>query len=208
MILGSGSAVISGAQTQSYNIDIGSGNFNINGLSGDGVIDMGSGYGTIAYKEYNGDCKVDIGSGTLKLYVPEESNIEIGADIGSGSVNIDASGVSTKLNSSNDDEPVIIGNGEHPLFVDMGSGRVYVFDLSAYTKPVINEIVIPEENSPQSSIQQIGSVIIVDENTSIVSGIEIAEVIPSVIPGGSDQPEFSSTFIDNATMEGTDTATL
>lgn len=209
VILGSGSAVISGTQTQNYNIDIGSGNFNINGLSGEGVIDMGSGSGSIAYKEYNGDCTVDIGSGTLKLYVPEDSNIGIGADIGSGSVNIDACGVSTKLNSSHDDEPVIIGNGEHSLFVDMGSGRVSVFDLSAYTKPIINEIVIPEdENAPQSSIQNISGVTIVDGDTSIISGIEIAEVIPSAIPGGSEQPEFSSTFIDTAVMEGTGTATL
>lgn len=198
LTLGSGSAVVSGIQTQNYNIDIGSGSFNINGLSGSGQIDMGSGSGSVAYKEYNRDCTVDMCSGSLKLYVPEDSSMAISADIGSGSVNVDACGISTKLNSNNDDESVIIGSGEHSLFVDMGSGRVSVFDRSAYSEPVIKDIVIPADEGASSSIRNVDSVTIVDGDTSVISGIVIAEVIPSVIPGGSEQPEFSSTFIDSA----------
>ncbi len=209
VILGSGSAVISGAQTQNYNIDIGSGSFNINDLSGDGVIDMGSGSGSVAYKEYNGECKVDMGSGSLKLYVPEDSSMEIIADIGSGSVNVDACGINTKLNSNNDDESVVIGSGDHPLFVDMGSGRVSVLDRSAYSEPVIKDIVIPEDEVPQSSIQNIDSVTIVDGTLQSGTGsIEFAEIIPPIILEGSESTEFSSTFIDPAIKEGTGTAIL
>lgn len=140
--LGSGKAVISGMQTEDYRIDIGSGSFNINDLSGTGTINMGSGSGSIAYKEYNGSCKIDMGSGSLKLYLPEDSSMRVSADIGSGSVSVDACGVSAKLTSHSDDDPVIIGDGEYDLFVDMGSGHVSVFDRSAYSEPVIKGIII------------------------------------------------------------------
>ncbi|MDE7230338.1 MAG: DUF4097 domain-containing protein [Oscillospiraceae bacterium] len=202
--LGSGSTVISGMQTESYNIDIGSGTFNINDLSGTGVINMGSGSGSVAYKEYNRDCTVDMGSGSLKLYVPEDSSMVISADIGSGSVNVDACGISSKLNSNNDDESVVIGSGEHSLFVDMGSGRVSVFDRSAYSEPVIKDIVIPADEASSSSIRNvdgIDSVTIVDG--TMQSGIGSAEIIPPIILGGSGSPEFSSTFIDSAITSGT-----
>lgn len=155
--LGSGSAVFSGMQTEHYRLDIGSGSFNINDLSGDGTIEMGSGSGSIAYKEYNGGCKIDMGSGSLKLYVPEDSSMEVSAAIGSGSVSVDACGASVKLTSNRDDDPVTIGDGEYELFVDMGSGHVSVLDRSAYSEPTIKEIVISsyedETNSSSSSSQ-------------------------------------------------------
>lgn len=206
LTLGSGNAVISGIQTESYKIDIGSGNFNINGLSGNGFIDMGTGSGSIAYKDYNGDCELNMGSGTITLYVPEDSNMKVTADIGSGSVKVDACGVKGSLTHQNDDDPVIIGSGEYFLDVDMGSGHVSVRDRSAYSEPVIKEIVIPEDDAPSSSILNIDSVTIVDG--TVQSSIESATIIPPVILEGSDSPEFSSTFIDPALKEGTGTAIL
>lgn len=140
--LGSGKAVISGAQAEHYDIDIGSGSFDINGLSGYGIINMGSGSGSIAYKEYNGGCDLDIGSGNLRLFFPENSSVEINADIGSGKISIDACDIKADINSHNDDEYFHLGDGEYPLNIEMGSGKISILDLSEYAAPEITTIVI------------------------------------------------------------------
>lgn len=140
--LGSGKAVVSGAQTKRYNIDIGSGSFDISGLMGVGNIDMGSGTGSVAYKEFDSSGSLDMGSGSLKMYVPENSSITVGASIGSGAVEIDACGVKKTITSKNDDETVIFGDGDHDLGLFLGSGKVSVLDLSQYKEPVIEAILI------------------------------------------------------------------
>ena len=49
LTLGSGSAYVKGVRPQNYTLDIGSGWFDIDGLMGQGSVDMGSGSGTISF---------------------------------------------------------------------------------------------------------------------------------------------------------------
>lgn len=191
--LGSGSALISGMQTGTYNIDIGSGSFEFNDLSGRGHINMGSGKGTIAYKEYNGDGNIDFGSGSLTLYLPEDGGAVLYPEIGSGSIDIDACGLSTKITSKNHGENVAIGSGDCELNVDMGSGHITIRDRSAYTEPVIEEIVITDtdpgsgDNSSSSYIGSDAEVISGDSSVETTS-TAVTEVIPPEAPDAPDAP--------------------
>lgn len=129
--LGSGSASINNAQTTFYYLDIGSGTLDIGGLTGYGSIDMGSGKCNVIYAEYgdgknsgNG-AKIDMGSGLLSLYVPEDSGIDLHTDIGSGYVEIDALGVKEKFTG---DKSITLGRGGSSMMIDMGSGKVSILD--------------------------------------------------------------------------------
>lgn len=139
--LGSGSAIINNMQTRAYRINIGSGSFDFNGLSGCGSIDMGSGKGNIAFYEntaqYSG--RLDMGSGNLTVFLPDEYGCALDMDIGSGSIDIDAYG---KKATFKDDDYTELGNddGSGSSFeIDMGSGKVYIRNTSAYTMPEMFE---------------------------------------------------------------------
>lgn len=139
--LGSGSAVIGNMQTKAYYINIGSGSFNFYGLSGNGNIDMGSGKGSIAYDRdasvYSGG--LDMGSGNLSMYFPDEYGFALEMDFGSGSVDVNAYGIKKTYN---DYDYIDLGNadGSGSRFdIDMGSGKVYVRNTSAYTVPLMFE---------------------------------------------------------------------
>lgn len=138
--LGSGSAVLNNAQADSYDIDIGSGHFDINGLSGVGHINMGSGSGSIAYAEIPsddyGERTVDIGSGTMNLFFPDDRGFELYPSIGSGSISIDAYGIQKKLTSHS--ESITLGNEASSFYyMEMGSGKVKIKNTSEYSAPVM-----------------------------------------------------------------------
>lgn len=168
LTLGSGTAVFDGMETEYFDIDIGSGKFNLNRLGGYGRIDMGSGKGEISFVEvpvsYRGDYTkhIDMGSGNLTLYFPENGGITIdNMDIGTGKVDINAYGAEKTFNSSNCDEveEVVLGEGGGDLYIDMGSGNLAIRDSSAYTAPeIISEFIItsvPDESgsASESSIE-------------------------------------------------------
>lgn len=199
--LGSGSAVISGMQTESYRIDIGSGKFDINGISGEGEIEMSSGSGSIAYKEYNGDGELDIGSGSIKLYLPDNSSVEINADVSSGSVSVDACGVKNTITSQRDDETVCIGDGEYSLVVDMSSGHASILDMHTYPAPVIEEIVISSYYDDTSSSDTVSS------SSSSRQTEQSTDIILPATAESSEPDSFSSTELD-ITDEGENTAQL
>lgn len=144
--VGSGSTVISNMQTKHYNIELGSGHYDLSGLSGSGEIDMGSGNGSIAYSdfvdffdEYNNHeteiCGLNMGSGTLNLYFPDNSGCYLYADIGSGSINVNAYGVEKKLTQSSDENELILGENSNTLYynINMGSGKINIRNTSEYT---------------------------------------------------------------------------
>ncbi len=144
--VGSGSAVISNMQTERYDIDLGSGKYNFNGLSGYGEINMGSGNGSIAYSKFHEEyddgsdvCDLNMGSGTLNLYFPDDSGCLLYTEIGSGSVNINAYGIEKKLTQNSDDEELIIGDNDNYQYynINMGSGKVNIRNTSEYTMPTL-----------------------------------------------------------------------
>ncbi len=164
--LGSGSAVIGNMQTRSHYINIGSGDFNFYGLSGHGEINMGSGKGSIAYdKLENEDLnQLDMGSGNLSLYLPDDYGCALDMEFGSGSVDVDAYGVKKTFN---EDESINLGNVEdndNAFYIDMGSGKVYVRNMSAYTVPLMFE-------GRPGNVEELGMVkgIVIDGNGELVT---------------------------------------
>ena len=146
VVVGSGSAVISNMQTERYDIDLGSGKYNFNGLSGYGEINMGSGNGSIAYSKFHEEyddgsdvCDLNMGSGMLNLYFPDDSGCLLYTEIGSGSVNINAYGIEKKLTQNSDDEELIIGDNDNYQYynINMGSGKVNIRNTSEYTMPTL-----------------------------------------------------------------------
>lgn len=145
--VGSGTSVISNMQTKRYKIDLGSGHYDFNGLSGYGEIDMGSGSGSIAYSRFMGSehddcgdvCHLNIGSGSLDLYFPDDEGCYLYTDIGSGIINVNAYGVEKKFTHSSADELSLGDVNDRCYYIDMGSGKVNVRNTSEYTMPTMFE---------------------------------------------------------------------
>lgn len=146
--VGSGTSIISNMQTRRYKIDLGSGHYDFNGLSGYGEIDMGSGNGSIAYSRFMGSehddcgdvCHLNIGSGLLDLYFPDDEGCHLYTDIGSGIINVNAYGVEKKFTHSSDDDELSLGDvNDRYYYVDMGSGKVNIRNTSEYTMPTMFE---------------------------------------------------------------------
>lgn len=121
MQMGSGSADISGINTQRYQIDIGSGNFNVNGINGSGEINMGSGNGTINYSELNGDAHYDVASGNLKIGLKSDASARIESRIGSGNVKVNIGDEEKKMGKK---DHFTLNGGKNTITVELGSGNV------------------------------------------------------------------------------------
>lgn len=128
---GSGKCEIALLSCKKYDIDIGSGTYDIRGLGGSGKFNMGSGSGTIAFADVTGKNHVDVGSGTLSVYIPENADAVIKADIGSGKVNLNACGKNTSMQ---DDKNITLGAGTGELNIDLGSGRVDIADIAVISE--------------------------------------------------------------------------
>ncbi len=182
--LGSGKANVKNMRASSFNIDVGSGSFNITGLSGSGVLDMGSGVGTLVLGKECESLEADIGSGSLDIYL-EETGASIFTDIGSGSVNVDAYGTKVKLGMNDDDLSVTVGSGAAGININMGSGSVDI--LEAANAPAL-ELSIPEsEGSGAAVILGTASSSLSEQCLPIVTETEIAEVSES--PEAPTAPE-------------------
>ncbi len=123
--MGSGYVEIRDLPTNEYYIDIGSGSFKIGDLYGSGCFNMGSGSGTLNFSQINGDNTIEVSSGSLSVEIPEDTNAQFMAEIGSGGVKVDA--CNQKLNLHDDFDGMSFGSGENGLiYVDLGSGSVSV----------------------------------------------------------------------------------
>lgn len=206
--LGSGTAVFSGMESKSFDIDIGSGNFTLDRLSGTGEIDMGSGKGSICFVDReeteNGRNmhKIDIGSGNLTLYYPENGGVVLYSDIGSGKIDIDGFDYKKTINSSNCDElnQFVTGNGAVDLKVDMGSGMVTIKDSSSYTAPEITsefKVYPSKDNGIASGYQDVTIVSGTDsEITVIIDDGELAET--GILSEGGEFPGLEIAQVDPA----------
>lgn len=213
--LGSGRAVIANMQTNSYKIDIGSGSFDFSGLTGSGEIDMGSGNGSIAYvsnadNDYpHGyiDGYLDMGSGNLTAYFPDEGGLEVTADIGSGSVDIDAFDLKRLLRISDSGKSVKLGDPDDSSFfnIDMGSGKVNIRNTSEYTAPEMFE-------GRPSNVDELGAVygIVIGpngiqiDNASEISQADIFSSSSSSVNAASD-PEYVSKDETDTSVISSDT---
>lgn len=185
--LGSGSAVLSGMESKSFNIRIGSGSFTLDRVSGDGEIDMGSGKGSIYFcdrpENENNEAKheLDMGSGNLTLYYPEDGGVTLDSDFGSGKIEIDAFDYKKTINNSNYNgaEAFVMGTGLVKLDADMGSGTVTIKDTKSYSAPeIVSEFKIypAKDNTIMSSYQQVTIITGTElDPVDIIGGAEFAE---------------------------------
>ena len=203
LTLGSGSAVFSGMESDRFDIDIGSGSFTLDRLSGSGAIDMGSGKGSIYFcdKPENDDDEIEqelsMGSGNLTLYYPEDGGVTLDCTFGSGKIEIDGFDHKKTLNNSNygENNHFVMGTGAIELDADMGSGTVTIKDTKSYSAPeIISEFKIYSsvDNAAASSIRDV--LIITDSDQVLGEIIDNSEFTETgILPGGEipNSPYFS-----------------
>lgn len=126
--IGSGSLKMDTSKTERFDIEMGSGKFEVNGLSGSGSIDVSSGIGTARFSDAGGinGTELELSSGRLSVYLPNDTNAQINTDISSGSVDVDCCGVKEKLRS--DDEFVILGKGGAEIDANVSSGKLSILE--------------------------------------------------------------------------------
>ena len=132
--LGSGYAKITNAGSEEFDLDIGSGKFEINGISGEGSIQMGSGYGSISYLDVNNYTEIDMGSGNLDIKLPKNITAVADMDIGSGVVDVNYGGTNKAYHES---DSIIIGekygylsdDDVRRFSIDMGSGHISIEEM-------------------------------------------------------------------------------
>lgn len=129
--IGSGSVKLKNCGTAEYAISMGSGNFDVSGLTGAGEINIGSGSGSADFAAIDPrGSSIDVSSGSLKVYIPQDGGAKIEADVSSGSVLYDCCGASGKLK---DGQSVTFGKGGGSFKVDISSGKVSFLDSKKYT---------------------------------------------------------------------------
>ncbi len=147
--MGSGYAEIRDLPTKEYYIDIGSGSFKIGDLYGSGCFDMGSGSGTLNFSQIKGDNTIEVSSGSLNVEIPQDTNAQFMADIGSGGVKVDACG--QKFNLHDDFDGMSFGSGENGLiYLDLGSGSVSITnnDFTSEIAAVVEDKQYPVTTIP------------------------------------------------------------
>lgn len=201
--IGSGKVCVTNMLADYYDIDIGSGKFVVSGLKGYGKIDFGSGKGSVFYSEFGGkdnhssDHDVDMGSGTLDMYLPEEASAYVNADVGSGYVNIDALGTNKKITSNNDEDVILIGSYSDStgmLDIDMGSGSVNIYDSSDDAlNSLIAEYAVEEPKIPPKS----------DDNAAVVESTTNIpfDVSSSSIPDENSDGESGDTTVSSSSED-------
>ena len=172
-------------ESDRFDIDIGSGNFTLDRLSGNGEIDMGSGKGSIFFCDKpNVDVikhELDMGSGNLTLYYPEDGGLILSNDIGSGKIEIDGFDHKKTLTGSSQDglNQFAMGNGGVYLDIDLGSGTVTIKDTKSYSAPEITsefKVYPAKDNTIMSSYQQVTIITGTElESADIIGSGEFAE---------------------------------
>lgn len=161
--IGSGNVKIKDYHADNFDFDLGSGKFEFSGLEGSGNLDMGSGKCSLIATENLSTFSADIGSGKFELYVLE-NGAQVTSSVGSGSVNINAYGVEKKLGISDndDDNSVVVGNGQAVIDIDLGSGKATVLPLESAPDIQINIPKTAVTDTASSELQPIDSVVVTE----------------------------------------------
>lgn len=133
--IGSGSLTLTNAASLYYNIDMGSGTFNVSGLSGSGEIDVSSGSGKASFINAGGSNSFSVSSGSLDVFLPDDTTAVIGASVSTGSISIDCGGVKERLTSGRD-ELFTLGGGSQSagnIKAHVSSGRISFKDTGEQT---------------------------------------------------------------------------
>lgn len=127
--IGSGSVTMDTAKTEKFDIGMGSGKFEVKGLSGSGEIDVSSGKGSAYFTDAGeiGGSEFNLSSGNLTVYLPADTNAEINGDVSSGSIVVDCCGTDEKIR---DEERVVLGSGGAKISADVSSGKMSFLENS------------------------------------------------------------------------------
>lgn len=184
--IGSGSVKIANAAASEYDIFMGSGSFDISGLTGTGTIEIGSGSGTAEFAEVGSPHTLfDLGSGKLTVYIPDDTSAYLNTHIGSGVVAVDCCGISERIT---DDRNITLNGGAYSvvLTADLGSGKVEFLDSSKFSRPVMFSDFphFPSETAERDEVGTVESSV-----TAAAAPFENAEYIGGVTWIGADEPE-------------------
>lgn len=123
--MGSGDVELNTSNIFDYDVHIGSGELALNGLSGQGTIDVSSGECSAKYRDAS---QIDgtaytVSSGTLSVTLPTDTNAVINAEVSSGYISVDCQGINKKLR---DEETVVLGNGGQQILAHVSSGKIKI----------------------------------------------------------------------------------
>ncbi len=130
--IGSGSLKMTTSHTEHFSIDMGSGYFKVNGLSGTGAIDVSSGSGSARFTDASriDGSSFELSSGELDVYLPADTHAVINGSVSSGSFAVDCCGVNKKLR---DDEQVVLNGGGAEISADVSSGKLSILENNEVT---------------------------------------------------------------------------
>lgn len=112
-------------QTLEYDIGVSSGNVYVGGLSGSGDISVSSGSVNASFVQLNGNCGIDVSSGDVNVYIPDNASADIQCSRSSGKIRVAAFGVDK---FAADGETIQLNGGDYNIDVDVSSGSVSVVD--------------------------------------------------------------------------------
>ncbi|MDE7195306.1 MAG: DUF4097 domain-containing protein [Oscillospiraceae bacterium] len=196
--VGSGYIQANGAKTMEYSIDINSGRYEIFGLSGDGELEINSGSGAIGFDAFDGNCDISMNSGTVDIYVPQNSSMRVDADINSGSVYVVTADHYSRLR---DGDSVTIGGGENLMSVDLNSGQVSISEIYPETEVTVSEVppidfaIVTDERAADTTVVAIegAAPIVISGDTVLIEAPEVPQApeAPSA-PKAPEAPSFSA----------------
>lgn len=129
--INAGSAEISGISPREYRLDENAGDLCIRNLTGFGSVDINAGITDLIYDSFNGDMQIDVASGTLNMYVPDDTSAEINVDKSAGSVTVRADG---KKHNLSDGACVTVGDGRYKINADISAGSINIENTDSAPK--------------------------------------------------------------------------
>lgn len=122
---GSGSVFLSQTAPGDVHVDTGSGSSELRGVVGAVHVDSGSGRIFVAGRQDSGDWRLDAGSGSIRVDLPDDAAFTLDAETHSGSINVDHPVEVTGKISKKHLRGTVRGGG--PLLaIDTGSGSIKV----------------------------------------------------------------------------------
>lgn len=139
--ISSGWAEISGAAAAEYDVKVSSGDLDISGLTGSGRIDVTSGDVEAEFTKI-GNSEFGTSSGSLDITIPSDTKANFTGKVTSGSIVLDACGVSKKIRGSESCE--LGGGGGVEINAKVTSGEINIVSSDEISAVASDEITIAD----------------------------------------------------------------
>lgn len=123
-----GNLIANNSAADAYTINVSAGNADINGLTGEGQIDVSAGKAGVQYAAVDGNCEVDVSAGDVNLDIPEDASAKFVCSKSAGDIRIMAGGENT---TADDGDKFSINGGRYTFLLDVSAGDIRVVNSTA-----------------------------------------------------------------------------